>query len=341
MALRIGIVGAGANTRSRHIPGFQKIDGVELVAVCNRSRQSGQKVADEFGIGEVFEDWKELVHSDGVDAVCVGTWPYMHCPITLETLKAGKHILTEARMAVNLEEARRMYAASEQSDRVAMIVPAPMWLEYEATILEMLAEGAFGDFLEIHVNALTGGYDPQAPLHWRQRRDLSGLNIMSMGIFNETVRRYAGHEKAVTARGRTFTTERDDPETGARGRADVPESLGIIAELESGATAVYHISSVARLGVGDSIEMHGTRGGFKLEGESAWVAEAGDEAWRPLVVPEEKQGGWRVEEEFAEAVLEGKPVTHTGFADGVKYMEFTEAVNRSMATGRRVELPLD
>ena len=341
MTLRIGIVGAGANTRSRHIPGFRNIDGVEVVAVCNRSRQSGQKVADEFGIGQVFEDWQELVNCDGVDAVCVGTWPYKHCPITLETLKAGKHILTEARMAMNLEEARRMYAASEQSDRVAMVVPAPMGLEFEATILEMVAEGVFGDFLEIHVNALGGGYDPQAPLHWRQRRDLSGMNIISMGIFNETVRRYAGHEKAVTAWGKIFTAERVDPETGARARADVPESLGIVAELESGATAVYHISSVARLGVGDSIEMHGTRGAFKLEGESAWVAEAGDDSWRALEVSPEKRGGWRVEEEFAEAILEGKPVTHTSFAAGIKYMEFTQAVNVSMASGRRVELPLD
>ena len=58
MSLRIGIVGAGENTRTRHIPGFQKIEGVEVVAVCNRSRVSGQKVADEFGIPAVHEDWK-------------------------------------------------------------------------------------------------------------------------------------------------------------------------------------------------------------------------------------------------------------------------------------------
>ena len=116
--LRIGIVGAGANTRSRHIPGFQEIEAVEVVAVANRSRESAQKVADEFGIAGVFEDWQELVGSDDVDAVCVGTWPYKHCPITLACLKAGKHILTEARMAMNLAEARQMLAASQQSDRV-------------------------------------------------------------------------------------------------------------------------------------------------------------------------------------------------------------------------------
>ncbi len=45
--IRIGLVGAGANTRLRHIPGFQAIDGVELVSVANRSRESGQRIADE------------------------------------------------------------------------------------------------------------------------------------------------------------------------------------------------------------------------------------------------------------------------------------------------------
>ena len=182
MSLRIGIVGAGANTRSRHIPGFQQIDGVEVTAVCNRTRASGQKAADEFGIARVFDDWRELVAADEVDAVCVGTWPYLHCDISIATLEAGKHILTEARMAMDLSEARRMQAAAQASDRVAMIVPAPFYLESEPTLLEMIAADTFGDLLEINVNALSGGWDPSAPLHWRQRRELSGQNIMSMGI---------------------------------------------------------------------------------------------------------------------------------------------------------------
>ena len=179
MTLSIGLVGAGANTRLKHIPGFQEIDGVEVVAVCNRSRESAQKVADDFGIPDVVEDWKEVVHRDDVAAVCVGTWPYMHCEVTLETLKAGKHILTEARMAMNLEEARRMYEASLASDKIAMIVPGQMDPESEAATLELIADGYFGDWLEIRVSSLAGGYDPKAPLHWRQRRDLSDVGSES------------------------------------------------------------------------------------------------------------------------------------------------------------------
>ena len=51
-------------------------------------------------------------YSDSVDAVCIGTWPYMHCPISLEALSAGKHVLTEARMCMNLAEAVQMQAAA-------------------------------------------------------------------------------------------------------------------------------------------------------------------------------------------------------------------------------------
>lgn len=340
MTLRIGIVGAGANTRGRHIPGFQEIDGVEVTAVCNRSRASGQKVADEFGIARVFDRWEDLVQSDAVDAVCVGTWPYLHCPISVAALAAGKHVLTEARMAMNLAEARQMLGASQQSDRVAMVVPAPFYLETEPRLLQMVAEGFFGDFLEIHITGLSGGYDPQGPLHWRQRKVLSGNNIMALGILNETARRYAGHERSVIAHGCVFTPQRLDAQTGQQLAADVPESLGAVAALESGATAVYHLSSVAAHGAGTAIEMHGTRGAFRLADGKALVAGQGDVDWRALEVPEAEQGGWRVEADFVDAIRDGAPVTHTSFVDGVRYMGFTEAVNVSLAEGRRVELPL-
>ena len=165
--------------------------------MCNRSLTSSQRAAEELDIPHAFEDWKALWYSDSVDAVCIGTWPYMHCPISLEALSAGKHVLTEARMCMNLAEARQMQAAAVASDGVAMIVPAPMYLAAEPLLLKMLEDDFFGDLIEVEVRGLWGVYNPDTPLHWRQRRDFSGQNIMTLGILNETVRRYAGHEKHV------------------------------------------------------------------------------------------------------------------------------------------------
>ena len=99
--IRIGVVGAGANTRLHHIPKLKKIAGVEIASVVNRTRASSERAAQEFGIERVHDSWQELVNDPGIDAVVIGTWPYLHCPVTLAALAAGKHVLTEARIAMN------------------------------------------------------------------------------------------------------------------------------------------------------------------------------------------------------------------------------------------------
>src|SRR5438093_1777202 len=99
--IRVGIVGAGNNTRVRHIPGLQAIEGVEIVSACNRSRESSQRVANTFHIPKVYEEWRELVAADDTNAIVIGTWPYLHCEVTCAALEAGKHVMCEARMARN------------------------------------------------------------------------------------------------------------------------------------------------------------------------------------------------------------------------------------------------
>ena len=151
--IRVGVVGAGANTVSRHLPGLLEQPDVELASVCNRSRESSERVAQQFGIGAVYESWPELVAADDSDAIVIGTWPYLHCPITLAALAAGKHVLCEARMAMNAGEARAMLAASRgRPELVAQIVPAPHTLGEDGTIRRYLAEGRLGDLLAVELD---------------------------------------------------------------------------------------------------------------------------------------------------------------------------------------------
>src|SRR5436190_2233257 len=106
----IGMVGAGSIARARHVPGFKTIPGVELVGVVNRTPDSTRQAATEFGFGRTYATWRELLDDDDVDAVVIATWPYLHAPITLAALDAGKHVLTQARMAMNADEAHDMLA---------------------------------------------------------------------------------------------------------------------------------------------------------------------------------------------------------------------------------------
>src|SRR5690242_15288425 len=97
--IRVGIVGAGANTRLRHIAGFRQIPGVELAGVVNSNPESTARVAAEFGIPKTYASWEQLVADPDIDAVQIGTWPNLHSAVTCAALKAGKHVLCEARMA--------------------------------------------------------------------------------------------------------------------------------------------------------------------------------------------------------------------------------------------------
>src|SRR5688572_32185597 len=81
--IRVGIVGAGGIVGSTHIPGLRRMPGVEIVAVANRSLESSQRAAKEFDIPRAFADWEQLLAADGIDAVLIGTWPYMHRSVTL------------------------------------------------------------------------------------------------------------------------------------------------------------------------------------------------------------------------------------------------------------------
>ena len=71
--LRIGFIGAGGNTRKMHIPGFHKLENVELAVVANQTLASAEKVAKQEGIKRAVDSWQEVIADPSVDAICIGT----------------------------------------------------------------------------------------------------------------------------------------------------------------------------------------------------------------------------------------------------------------------------
>jgi predicted dehydrogenase len=339
--LRIGVIGAGWNTKRRHIPGFQAIDGVQVVAVCNRSLESGQAVADEFGIPRVETDPAALFGDPDIDAICIGTWPYKHREYVLGALEGGKHVLTEARLAMNATEAREMLDASQRHpDLVAQVVPTPYDMKTRLTVRRVVREGVLGDILEVHTTVLSGnGLDPDTPLHWREQQALSGMNIMSLGIWSESLHDWISPLSWVMADGSIHMSERTDAATGERKPVDLPDSLFVIGGMENGARNTIRISSVTHGPAHpNGVSIHGTKGTLHWEqGERMTLALRGEDP-RPLDPDPGTDEGWRVEQDFVDSIRTGKPVDHTSFEDGVLYMRATEAVWRSMQEQRRVEL---
>src|SRR3712207_3534406 len=216
--IRVGLIGAGGNTKARHIPGLLAQPDVEIVAVCNRRPESTRAVVSELRGARAVEHWEEVIAAPDVDAVVIGTWPYLHCPATVAALRAGKHVLTEARLSINAAEAHQMLrAAREHPALVTQVVPSPFGLKGHDVMRELIADGYLGTLREVHVHAFSPALaDPDAPLLWRQDLLLSGFNMLTLGIVHETLLRWAPPPVRVLAQVHAHIDSRIDPQSGVR-----------------------------------------------------------------------------------------------------------------------------
>ena len=338
--IRVGVIGAGGNTTSRHIPGLQAIEGVEIVGVCNRSLESSQRVADQFDIPKTYGGWQDAIADADTNAIVIGTWPYMHCRATIAALEAGKHVMCEARMAMNAREAHQMREVSRQKTHlIAQIVPSPMTLRVDKTIQRLIAEGYIGDVLAVEARAGGAFLDSEAPLQWRQDFDLSGLNIMSMGIWYEALIRWVGEATQIMAMGKTFVKMRPDAD-GVMRSVRIPEHIDVVGDLECGAQLHIQVSNVAGLAGAPEVFVFGSNGTLRFSGNRLYGGQKDDTELTEIDIPDSEAGGWRVEEEFVNAIRGEEVITHTDFETGIKYMEFTEAVTLSMQSGTAITLPL-
>jgi predicted dehydrogenase len=292
-----------------------------------------------------------VLNNPDLDAVVVGTWPYLHCPIVLEALTAGKHVLTEARLSMNAAEAHRMLdAARKHPELVTQIVPSPFGLKGHDVMRELIDGGYLGELREVHVYGMNAGLaDPAAPLSWRQDATLSGFNMLTLGIVHETLLRWVPPPVRVLAQVHAHLANRIDPASGVLRPVGTPDSVQAVAILANGARATYHFSGVISFGQCAGIHLYGSDGVLRYDLVEDRIFGVHREAGRSAVksgelteipIPPDKARTWRVEADFVDAIRTGASIQFTDFASGVAYMEFTEAVARSAEQGEPVELPL-
>ena len=342
--IRIGFIGAGSISRNAHLPGLIAMDDVALVAVSNRSRESSQAIASEFNFSDTEDDWRALIDRDDIDAVFIGTWPYMHKELSIAALEAGKHCFCQARMCMNLAEAKVMLAAAEaHPDLVNMISPAPHPLEHY--VRDIVQSGRLGQITSVELRAIGDGNLDRSSVHWRERVELSGNQIMAMGIYAEMLNAMVGPYETVSASLSTPIAEKSAG-SGETVQIGVPQVVAISGRLQNGALAVEHHTgvNVDKTSGGTNLTIRGLEGTAHYDlGESLQIGAAG-EPLSPVDVPEERRTEWQVEEDFIGAVRAaraGKPPeerpVRPDFAEGVLYMRKVEAVHRSASTGQAVE----
>jgi predicted dehydrogenase len=340
--IRIGIIGAGGIVSSTHVPGLKLQAGVELAAVANRSLESSRRAAEELGIARAYANWEELLAAGGLDAVLIGTWPYMHRTITLAALDAGLHVLCQARMANDAAEARDMLAASRRHpELVCQLVPSSGTYRIDRTLQRLLAEGYIGEILSVDIQMPQRGFANFAgELDWRHDAEFSGLNVLNVGGTYESAMRWLGPGNRVMAKTRMHVPTRRDAD-GRQRQGTIPDHVEVLYELGNGAPVHMKFSETTGLSAGNQIWIFGSEGTIHVDNEQRiFTGRRGDLALTELANPREQQAVHRVEEEFVNAIRGREAVAMNTFEIGVRYMEWTEAIHSSAASGATVDLPL-
>jgi len=217
-----------------------------------------------------------------------------------------------------------------------MLCPPPYGMRGDLLVKKLLAENYLGRPHHVRLQSFTSNFlDEDAPAHWRQRIEISGLNVLTLGIYVEVLQRWLGDITGVFARGKILQPIRQGYEVL------IPDLLTVICAFANGAEGVLEFSGVDALAQADRMEVYGDRGTLTYDFSSDLVqaGQVADRALQAIAIPLELEGEWRVEDDFLAAVKsKGRVRPHPDFEDGVAYMRVVQAVADSRACNEWVEI---
>ena len=338
--IRIGIIGLGGICRDRHVPGFRRCDGVDIVSVVNRSAESSKAAAEEFGIPETDESWEALVARDDLDAVVIGTWPYRHREMSIAALESGKHVFCQARMAMDRAEAEDMIGVSRKAGKVAMLCPVPFGLSIDKTVVRLLKERALGQVRLVRVQSFTDLFAREdAVVNWRKDHRLSGLNMHTLGMYIKVMHRWLGMTASVTATSDIFVTERPEAD-GTMLPIEIPDQILAMARMQSGVPVQYTMNAAVPNGA-DRIEIYGSERTLVYDVFADTLSWLDGGVLTPVeILPEDVYdvATWRVEEDFIRGIREPEFEVYPSFEDGLQYMKVVQAIYDSVNSGAKVAI---
>ena len=341
--VRVALVGSKF-IASIHAESVRQCPTAELLAVASPGEGSAATFARQFQIPHSFTDYREMLAMPEIDLVIVGVPNFLHCPVTLDALAAGKHVLIEKPLCMNLAEADQMIAAASKAGRKLMYAEELCFAPKYVRLKQLLDSGALGVPTLLKQSEKHDG--PHAAHFWDMERAGGGVT-MDLGCHAiEFFRWMLGRPRIVSVYAQMATQVHGDKTTG-------DDNALIILEFENGVTALAEESWTKLGGMDDRAEVHGSKGvayadllhGNSIETYSACgydyaVEKAGSTVGWSFTIYEE---GWNYGfpqeiAHFVECVQHDKPPLVTA-EDGRAVLEVIFAAYESARTGRKVALP--
>ena len=327
-----------------HARALKHVPNARLVAVASPTPGNARRFADTFAIPNAFTDHRQLLQRDDIHMIVIGAPNDLHCRIALDAAAAGKHIVVEKPMCMNLSEADRMIDACKKHGVKLMYAEELCFAPKYIRMKQLLDEGALGAPTLIKQSEKHDG--PHAAHFWDVSRSGGGVT-MDMGCHAIAFFRWMLNGSRVKSVYAQMSTQVH----GKKTKGD--DNAILILEFENGAVAVAEECWTKLGGMDDRAEVHGSKGvayanllqgnaiqTYSSEGYGYAVEKAGStKGWSFTMYEEEWNYGFPQEmAHFVDCVANDTKPLVTG-EDGRVVLEAIFAAYQSAATGQKVALP--
>ena len=342
--LRVLVVGAGANIFSAHRRGLAAI-GAKVVGVHDTDQEKARRVGEEYGC-QVHADITALLSEPADLALILAPHPF-HADYAMVSLRAGKHVLVEKPMAVQVAETDAMIAEAERCGHVLAVAFQQRTRREVREARRIVAHGSLGELRRADVLATwprRSAYFTTASWRGSWRGEGGGVLINQGQHDLDLLCHLAGAPVRVIGWTRTWLHP-----------VETEDSVQAMVEWPGGATGSIHIST-AEFDEAQRIELTGTRGRLRLLSGRLEVASSDDDFREyatspgdPFAPPAAGElrtidggGGDHVDlyRDLAHALEAGRPPIAPG-REAATPLELANAIIYSSHTGEEVRLPLD
>jgi predicted dehydrogenase len=164
---KVAVIGAGNVAQVAHLPAYKSHRGVELTALVEEDLVKARKVAEQFGVKNVYEDFTRMLKKEDVDAVDICTPNYLHAPMAITALRSGRHVLCEKPIARNAAEAKKMVDTARKSKKILMVAMNNRFRQDVEVLQKFIKRGELGT-----VQLVKAGWRRMAQ-DWQDRRWLT------------------------------------------------------------------------------------------------------------------------------------------------------------------------
>ena len=170
-----GLIGCGDISRKRVAPALRDSPLCELIAVTRAKAELAESFAREFGARRSYSEWQQLLMVQEIDAVYIATPVHLHAEQTIAAAEAGKHVLCEKPMALDVAECDRMIAACRSNNVKLGIAYYRHFYPAVRRVKELIDSGELGVPIVVQINAFEW-FDPKPDdaRRWLIRKELSG-----------------------------------------------------------------------------------------------------------------------------------------------------------------------